>query len=554
LFPFKPPVSGGGSAGNYASDFGGEFFMGSQYFNSSVTSDNLNMLFMKTRDCKKINFAYAFESSWSPIAKPAVCTKAEGNVVFEIDNIPALEYFKTYLGDNFMDTLDITGYKYSLIAKLGGDNGKYVVKTPGVFDNAGGGVSFFPGGDMAGLKIQLVQLGRDELLESATRAAKKAKEALGNYSPELVLVFSCHLRKRVLHSRTGEEIARVREVFGDNVPIAGFYCAGEYAPLHSEYDKIVDAKDELGGSQQLSTSISIMAIGAKAGDYEKPLDYTKLLLEYERMDADDVETAAVLKKKIAELSEMLTGAEKIISETEKAFKYINNEHFLLALKLQEKNAALTAANERNEKLHGVIKKYTPHNVWKKAGASVDRGLYSIPDEELFCSVLFIDIKGFTAYSEKHSPAEVITAINKIFEPATSIIYENGGDIDKYIGDAIFAVFPDSRSALKSAILIQRALKSIEGNQFELRMGINTGRVVSGDVGGGERRENTLIGGTVNIAQRLESNCKPGAVLLSSRSFSEISGDILLNVRVSSRLINVKGRDEKIEVFEIEPEY
>ncbi len=548
-FPFPLPISGGGSAGR--PDAG--FFNGRQYFNDAVTSDNLNMLFIKALDPTQIKFGYAFESSWTPIARPVTCTRTNGNVVFEVDNISIIEYFKTYLGENFIETLNSTMYKYSLIANLGGEEEKFVVKTPGIFNNADGSVSFFPYDDMAGLKIQLVQLGRDELLESARRAALKAKQALDGYNPEAVLVFSCHLRKSILHSRTGEEIAQVREVFGENVPIAGFYCAGEYAPLHNDYRKITDTNEKLCGSQQLSTSISIMVIASKGAEAETRLNYIDLLSEYERMDNSRDETPEGLKTKISELTFMLNDAEQIISETEKAFKYINNEHFLLTLKLQEKNVALMAANERNEKLQDIIKRYTPHNVWKKAGASVDRGLYSILDEELFCALLFIDIKGFTTYSEKHSPGEVINAINKIFDPATTIIYENGGDIDKFIGDAIFAVFPNSESAFKSALLIQRTVKKIIDNQFELRIGINTGRVVSGNVGGIERRDNTLIGGAVNIAQRLESNCEPGAILLSSHSFSQISKELLTGTQISTRHINVKGKEEKIEVFEILPE-
>lgn len=84
------------------------------------------MLFIKALDPTKIKFGYAFESSWSPIARPVTCTRTNGNVVFEVDNISIIEYFKTYLGENFIETLNSTMYKYSLIANLGGEEEKFV--------------------------------------------------------------------------------------------------------------------------------------------------------------------------------------------------------------------------------------------------------------------------------------------------------------------------------------------------------------------------------------------------------------------------------------------
>ncbi len=552
-FPFPLPVSGGGSAGKYTHDMDADFFRGHQYFNNDVATDSLSLLFMKARDSKNIRFGYAYQSSWSPIARPVVCTRATGNVVHEVENIPVMEYLKNYLGENFAETLTSTRYKYSFIAKLKDkDIEKCLIRTPGAIDFENGSIAFFPNDDMQGMEIQLVQLSREELLESARSCAVSAREALSGYTPQAVFVFSCHLRNKVLHSRTGEEINIVREIFGDKVPIMGFYCASEYAPLYNRYEDITDSQKLLSGSRQLSTSISIMAIGSRKGGGKGAVNYHELLKKYESEDEKKSDPEKKRLEKIEELKTALDNAEEIISETEKAFKYINNEHYLLTIKLQEKNLALERANDRNEKLQRIIEQYTPHNVWKKAHISVDAGRYDIPDEELFCTLMFLDIKGFTSFAEKHPPHEVIAALNRIFSPVTSVIYENNGDIDKFIGDCVFAVFASVQDALKSAFGIQSRLKTMKDNPFPIRIGLNTGRVISGNVGGQTRRDNTLIGDAVNLAQRLESNCTPGAILMSKESFSQVDDGLLRDRTVAKKQITVKGKEKPLEVFEITP--
>lgn len=543
------PISGGGSGGDART--AANFFRGHQFFKDSVTDDSVGALFIKAKAPGAIGFGYAYESSWSPIARPVKCTKTEKNVVFEVDGTPITEYLKSHLGENFVETLNETRYKYSFISRVGdSEDSGFVVRTPGDIDEKRGCISFFPADDMNAMTLQPVQLSRDELIASAGRAARKAKEALGECLPDVVFVFSCHLRNRALHSRSDEEIARVREVFGDGVPIIGFYCAGEYAPNYNEYEMITDPALPLRGSRQLSTSISVMAIGSNIPrDMESVLDYAEIFKKrFEKTQILDSNEKSL--RKIVQLARMLDNAEQIISETEKAFKYINNEHYSLAIKLEQKNIELEKANARNEKLQNVIRRYTPHNVWSKAHLSVDAGRYDIPDEEIIGTLMFIDVKGFTSFAEKHSPAEVIGRLNDIFVPATEIIYRNGGDIDKFIGDCIFCIFECPSRAFAAAAEIQRALRRAGEGGFVARIGINSGRVISGNVGGVGRRDNTLIGDAVNLAQRLEANCAPGAVMISAESFGELSEADLKNCAAVEKTITVKGKEEPVKVFEI----
>ncbi len=547
-FPFPIPVTGGGSAGIYGDDLNFEFFNGRQFCGGEAVSNNVSMLFMKTAGTENIRFGYASESSWSPIAKAVKCSGAKGNLVYEVDGGPIHDYLETYLGEDFANSLNTTSYKYSFIEILkDGETLKHIIRTPGNFDPKTGAIEFFPNEDMLGKTIQLVQLGRDEMLEGVKKAAVNAKCALAGFEPEAVFVFSCHLRHRVLHSRTGEEIAAVKKVFGENVPVIGCYCAGEYGPLYERYEDITNAEKALSGSKQLSTSISIMVIGSRPDQAEKiEVNYYKKLCEYKKADKKGETPAAALKRRIRENESMLKKAERIISETEKAFKNINSEHYRLTVELQKKNAELFEANEKNEKLQEIIKKYTPHTVWKKARKTVEAGNYEIPDEELFSVLMFIDVKGFTSYAEKHAPADVIKAINEIFDPLTDIVYSNGGDIDKFIGDCIFAVFATEDAAFSTAVSAQRFMKAQRSDHFKIRIGINGGRVISGNVGGCERRDNTLIGDAVNLAQRLESNCEPGTVLISEAAFEKIDRKLLKGFNIIKKSVEVKGKERPVK--------
>jgi class 3 adenylate cyclase len=148
-------------------------------------------------------------------------------------------------------------------------------------------------------------------------------------------------------------------------------------------------------------------------------------------------------------------------------------------------------------------------------------------EELTMTVLFADICGFTPLSHEKTPAEVVALLNEYFDLVCPIILDAGGDIDKFIGDAVMALFSDGPdrsgplSAVRCALTIQQALKDrAESGKavFTCRIGINTGPLVRGDYGSKHfRRDFTVIGDTVNLAQRYESKAPRGGVLISGET-------------------------------------
>ena len=147
-------------------------------------------------------------------------------------------------------------------------------------------------------------------------------------------------------------------------------------------------------------------------------------------------------------------------------------------------------------------------------------------DERTVSIMFSDLVGFTPMSSALSPPDLIALLNDYFDVMCPIVKQHGGDIDKFIGDAIMAVFdevrgkpPAAERAVRAGLAMQAAMPAFNQGrpvQLAMRIGINTGPVVRGDLGSRVvRRDYTVIGDTVNQANRYESRCPPGAVLISA---------------------------------------
>jgi CheY-like chemotaxis protein/class 3 adenylate cyclase len=147
-------------------------------------------------------------------------------------------------------------------------------------------------------------------------------------------------------------------------------------------------------------------------------------------------------------------------------------------------------------------------------------------DERTVSIMFSDLVGFTPMSAALSPAELIALLNDYFDVMCPVVKQHGGDIDKFIGDAIMAIFaelrgkpPAAERAVRAGLAMQAALPWFNQGrpvQLAMRIGINTGPVVRGDLGSRVvRRDYTVIGDTVNQANRYESRCPPGGVLIGA---------------------------------------
>ena len=140
------------------------------------------------------------------------------------------------------------------------------------------------------------------------------------------------------------------------------------------------------------------------------------------------------------------------------------------------------------------------------------------DERRLVTILFADLAGFTALAEHLDPEEVHKLPNRCFDRLVPCVERYGGTIDKFIGDALMALFGapvahehDPERAIRAALDLRGTLEEFnreQGLALALHIGINTGRVLAGSVGGGGRRDYSVVGDAVNIAARLEELSQP----------------------------------------------
>jgi adenylate cyclase len=177
------------------------------------------------------------------------------------------------------------------------------------------------------------------------------------------------------------------------------------------------------------------------------------------------------------------------------------------------------------------------------------------------TVLFSDIRNFTGITEARPPGELVHILNEYFTEMANIIFAHQGSLDKYIGDAIVAVFGSlivlensAQKAVQAAIQMMTRLPDLNerwGREYGFRMdigiGINTGEVFLGNIGSPERMEFTVIGDTVNVASRFSGLARRGQILVTRETLSCLGGEIPYGELPPAE---VKGKGDKLEVFEI----
>ncbi|MEK7061768.1 MAG: FIST N-terminal domain-containing protein [Patescibacteria group bacterium] len=175
-----------------------------------------------------LKIGYGSLGGWDTFGVERLITKSKGNILYELDDKPALELYKTYLGDKAKD-LPSTGLLFPLRLRIKEDKNREVVRTILGIDEKNQSMTF--AGDMPeGGHVALMKANFERLIDGASGAGNMSIESLGSVAPQLAILISCIGRKLVLKERVEEEVEAVREVIGQQTAMAGFYSYGELCP------------------------------------------------------------------------------------------------------------------------------------------------------------------------------------------------------------------------------------------------------------------------------------------------------------------------------------
>ena len=220
--------------------------------------------------------------------------------------------------------------------------------------------------------------------------------------------------------------------------------------------------------------------------------------------------------------------------------------------------------ERMEKLktRRTLERYVSKNLVKEILDNPASFYTTMKGARIPVTVLFTDLIGFTTLSERADPEELVRQLNEYLSKMVSVVFENNGTLDKFIGDAIMAVWgnvqsqgpvTDAKACARAALGMRRALKELnEGWRAESRMtlgmgvGINSGEALAGNIGSGDRADLTVIGDAVNLASRLEALTRTyGVDLLVGEAAAELIRDEF-HLRSVAR-VQVKGKTVPVSV-------
>lgn len=216
-------------------------------------------------------------------------------------------------------------------------------------------------------------------------------------------------------------------------------------------------------------------------------------------------------------------------------------------------ATLAAIKENN-----ILKMYVDENVLNfMTSKEYEKSL--LENETVNATVLFIDVCGFTSFSENVAADKVVTTINRLFDIIVKEVIAQNGHVDKFMGDAVMAVFRGKYHldrAIDVALATKELIKSIEEISADDRVfkpdvsiGINSGEMISGNIGSAslKRLDYTVIGDTVNVAQRLQSTAKAGQILINEDVY-HMAKESFKCEKIGE--VNLKNKAKPVTVYEV----
>jgi len=220
--------------------------------------------------------------------------------------------------------------------------------------------------------------------------------------------------------------------------------------------------------------------------------------------------------------------------------------------VQQMRETMKAIKENN-----ILKMYVDETVLNfMAGREFESTLMA--NDTVNATVAFIDICSFTTISENESPDIVVKLLNKYFDVMVKEIIEQGGYIDKFMGDAVMAVFRGDYHldrALDACLAVRKKVNELpneSGNIFftpKVSIGINSGEMISGNIGSAnlKRLDYTVIGDVVNVAQRLQTVAKEGQIIINESSYEKVKESFNCS-KVGE--VNLKNKSQPVTIYEV----
>lgn len=222
---------------------------------------------------------------------------------------------------------------------------------------------------------------------------------------------------------------------------------------------------------------------------------------------------------------------------------------------------MTRSLREKEHIKDAFRRYVSRQVAEEIFKNPEQYIETLRGSRRKVTILFADIRGFTPLTERLSAEEVVSLLNEVLTDMTKVIFKYEGTVDKFIGDSIMAVFgapiaheDDTDRAIHAAVEIQQSIReSSEQRRKEAReminvgIGINAGEVVVGNIGAKVRLDYTVIGGSVNIANRLQEVASGGEIIISESVFKETKVPYKFS---EPMFIKVKGKEEPVKIYRV----
>ncbi len=238
-------------------------------------------------------------------------------------------------------------------------------------------------------------------------------------------------------------------------------------------------------------------------------------------------------------------------------KPVNFEDLELTMEKTIKHVLQMKETMKAIKENNILKMYVDETVLNFMGGHEFESSLMV-NETVEATVAFIDICSFTTISENETPDTVVKILNRYFDVMVKEIIAQGGYVDKFIGDAVMAVFRGDYHldrAIDACLAVRKAIEELpneSGNIFfapKVSIGINSGEMISGNIGSGNLRrlDYTVIGDAVNIAQRLQTTAKEGQIIISESSYEKVKESFNCN-KVGE--VSLKNKSAPLMIYEV----